>query len=52
MMPHVQIEVYDDFSLTKGRPQFGAYTDVLAVSFNAYLDYYHLVHLKRDSASS
>lgn len=45
--PHVQIEVYQDFSLVDGRAAFGPYTDVLAIGFNAYLDYYHLSHWHR-----
>jgi hypothetical protein len=47
MSPHVQIEVYLDFQLIDGLPHFGPYTDVLAISFNAHLDYYHLLHLNR-----
>ena len=49
LMPHVQIEVYQDFRLVDGKGQFGPYTDVLAIRFNAHLDYYHLLHLRRHS---
>jgi Domain of unknown function (DUF4365) len=45
--PHIQIEVYSSFEITDGEAQFGPYTDVLAISFNAYLDYYHLSHWHR-----
>lgn len=47
--PHVQIEVYSSFDLTDGKPQFGPFNDVLAIGFNAYLDYYHLTHWHRVS---
>lgn len=45
--PHVQIEVYSSFQVIDNQPQFGPFTDVLAIGFNAYLDYYHLTHLRR-----
>lgn len=47
--PHVQIEVYSSFALVDGQAQFGPFTDVLAIGFNAYLDYYHLAHWHRAS---
>ena len=50
LTPHVQIEVYESFSLVEGRPRFGPYTDVLAISFNGYLDYYRVMHLRRSAA--
>jgi hypothetical protein len=40
--PHVQIEIYSSFALENGQAQFGPFTDLLAIGFNAYLDYYHL----------
>lgn len=50
--PHVQIEVYSGFQMVAGDPYFGPYTDILAISFNAYLDYYHLEHWHRASPQS
>jgi len=47
--PHVQIEIYSSFALVDGQPDFGPFTDVLAIGFNAYLDYYHLSHWHRPS---
>lgn len=47
--PHVQIEIYSRFTLVEGRAQFGPFTDVLAIGFNAYPDYYHLTHWHRTS---
>jgi hypothetical protein len=47
--PHVQIEIYSEFELADGQAKFGTFTDVLAISFNAYLDYYHLSHWHRPS---
>jgi Domain of unknown function (DUF4365) len=46
---HVQIDVYSSFGMIGGEPAFGPYTDVLAIRFNAYLDYYHLAHWRRAS---
>ena len=51
LKPHVQIEVYRDFQLIGSTSHFGPYTDVLAISFNAHLDYYHLLHWRRPSPS-
>ncbi|MBN9489827.1 MAG: DUF4365 domain-containing protein [Alphaproteobacteria bacterium] len=45
--PHVQIEVYSSFDADDDQEPFGPYTDVLAISFNAQLDYYHLAHWHR-----
>jgi hypothetical protein len=45
--PHVQIEIYSNFALVNGEAHFGPFTDVLAIGFNAYLDYYHLSHWHR-----
>jgi hypothetical protein len=45
--PHVQIEIYSSFALVDGQAQLGPFTDVLAIGFNAYLDYYHLAHWHR-----
>lgn len=45
--PHVQIEVYSSFDVVDEQPRFGSFTDVLAIGFNAYLDYYHLSHWRR-----
>lgn len=47
--PHVQIEIYSSFALVDGQAEFGHFTDVLAIRFNAYLDYYHLSHWHRPS---
>lgn len=47
--PHVQIEVYSGFDISNGTSPFGPFTDVLAIGFNAYLDYYHLTHWHRAS---
>lgn len=47
LRPHVQIEVYSSFDAVNGKPRFGPFTDVLAIGFNAYLDYYHLSHWRR-----
>nr|WP_246438783.1 DUF4365 domain-containing protein [Novosphingobium piscinae] len=47
--PHVQIEVYSSFELLGGRANFGPFTDVLAIRFNPYLDYYELTHVCRKS---
>lgn len=51
LRPHVQIEVYSSFRIADGKPVFGEFTDVLAISFNAYLDYYHLSPWHRASRS-
>ncbi|MER9445409.1 DUF4365 domain-containing protein [Mesorhizobium sp. M0340] len=45
--PHIQIEVYAGFDIVDDQARFGPYTDVLAIRFNAYLDYYHLSHWHR-----
>lgn len=45
--PHIQIEVYSSFELVDEGAKLGPYTDVLAIGFNAYLDYYHLEHWHR-----
>lgn len=46
LIPHEQIEVYASF--TDGEPgTFGPYTDVVGISFNPYLDYYHVEHWRR-----
>ena len=50
LMPHVQIEVYVDAVITKSEIKFGPFTDIYAISFNAYLDYYQLVHVNREAA--
>src|SRR5262249_21609954 len=47
--PHVQIEIYSNFELVDGQAKLGPFTDVLAIGFNAYLDYYHLDHWRRIS---
>ncbi|WP_082653822.1 DUF4365 domain-containing protein [Bradyrhizobium pachyrhizi] len=47
--PHVQIEVYSSFALVDGKARLGSYTDVMAIGFNAYLDYYHLRHWRRSA---
>jgi len=48
--PHVQIEAYASFDLVDGRAMFGPFTDVLAIRFNPYLDYYELTHIARSSS--
>lgn len=47
VIPHVQIEAYSSFALINEEAQLGSYTDVLAIGFNPYLDYYHLSHWYR-----
>ncbi|WP_420006641.1 DUF4365 domain-containing protein [Arenibacterium sp. LLYu02] len=47
LVPAVQIEVYATFDESKGEEAFGPYTDVLAIRFNQYLDYYEVQHLAR-----
>jgi hypothetical protein len=47
--PHVQIEIYSSFVLVDGQAGFGPFTDVLAIGFNSYIDYYHLSHWHRPS---
>jgi len=49
LRPHVQIEIYSSFAAVDGRAQFGPFTDVLAISFNANLDYYQMAHWHRGS---
>lgn len=49
LTPIEQIEVYSSFQEVEGTPSFGKYTDVLAISFNRYLDYYNVQHFKRGS---
>lgn len=50
--PHVQIEAYASFDLVDGRAIFGPFTDVLAIRFNPYLDYYELTHIARSSSDA
>lgn len=45
--PHVQIEVYASFALIDEKAELGPFTDVLAIAFNPYLDYYRLSHWRR-----
>lgn len=45
--PHVQIEVYSSFALIDEKAELGPFTDVLAIAFNPYLDYYRLSHWHR-----
>ncbi|WP_439568868.1 DUF4365 domain-containing protein [Sphingopyxis sp.] len=52
LVPHTQIEVYASFEETDLGGRFGPYTDVLSISFNPHLDYYHLVHWRRASPNS
>lgn len=47
LLPHVQIEVYSSFRVDNGHPVFGAFTDVLGISFNSLLDYYRIEHWRR-----
>lgn len=49
LIPHTQIEVYASFEETEQGGRFGPYTDVLGISFNPHLDYYHLIHWRRAS---
>jgi hypothetical protein len=50
IQPHVQIEVYSTFQMTNdNRARLGPFTDVLAIGFNAYLDYYRLSHWRREA---
>lgn len=52
LLPHTQIEVYSSFRMNPN-PKFGSYTDVISIRFNRYLDYYHVLHIRRkDSVSS
>ncbi|WP_271409136.1 DUF4365 domain-containing protein [Pseudomonas sp. Q1-7] len=44
VIPHVQIEVYSSFALVDEKAELGPFTDVLAIGFNPYLDYYRLSH--------
>jgi hypothetical protein len=48
LTPHTQIEAYKSFVMEAAGPTFGRYTDVIAIRFNAYLDYYQVQHIKRD----
>lgn len=51
LIPHEQIEVYASF--TDGEPgTFGPYTDVVGISFNPHLDYYHVEHWRRNDPTS
>ncbi|MBL45752.1 MAG: hypothetical protein CMN71_13815 [Sphingomonadaceae bacterium] len=45
--PHIQMEVYSSFRMEGDEPKFGKATDVLAIAFNPYLDYYRLHHWRR-----
>ncbi|WOI34191.1 DUF4365 domain-containing protein [Tritonibacter scottomollicae] len=47
LIPAVQIEVYANFDESKGMEAFGPYTDVFAIRFNQYLDYYEIQHFAR-----
>lgn len=49
LVPHTQIEVFASFEETEQGGSFGPYTDVLGISFNPHLDYYHLIHWRRDT---
>ena len=49
LVPHTQIEVYESFQETTQGGTFGPYTQVLGISFNPHLDYYHVSHWRRDS---
>lgn len=49
LIPHTQIEVYASFEELEGGSRFGPYSDVFGISFNPHLDYYHLVHWRRDA---
>lgn len=48
LLPVVQIEVYSEFSVVDGLPKFGPFTDVLGISFNSHLDYYHIEHWRNE----
>lgn len=50
--PHVQMEIYSSFEATGDRWKFGPVSDVLAIGFNPYLDYYRLSHWRRASTEA
>lgn len=50
--PHVQIELYSSFEIENEKAKLGYFTDVVAIAFNPYLDYYRLTHWQRVSPSS